>query len=320
MAVAEQPISGAGGRTAGWSPFRWLGRQPIGRLLILPALIYAIVVTQAPFILTIWYSLQRYNLQRPDQRGFAGLDNYRFIIQRDAAFREAIFNTVFFVVAVVLLSLLLGLLYAELINHRFFGRGIVRTMLITPFLVMPAAAALTWKNIMLHPVFGIVGWLMRTILPGDPSPNFLGVYPAGSVIAVMVWRWAPFMMLIILAGMQAISEEVREAARVDGATGWQEFLGITLPQLWRFITLGGLLGTVYVINEIDAIYIMTKGGPSNATTTLPYLVFRKSIEGSNVGQGAALGVIVVAMSIVLITILIRFLDRMMRGSYADGRV
>ena len=146
MAVAERRVERVGGRPAAPSLLQRLGNQPVGRLLILPALIYAIVVTQLPFILTVWYSLQRWNLNRPRQRGFAGFDNYKTLLTRDQAFREALVNTAVFLVAAVLLSLLLGLLYAELVNHRFPGRGIVRTLLITPFLIMPAAAALNWKN------------------------------------------------------------------------------------------------------------------------------------------------------------------------------
>jgi len=291
---------------------RRIGNQPIGRLLILPALIYAILVTQAPFLLTLWYSLQRWNLNRPERRGFAGIDNYRFLFTRDPAFPEAAFNTAAFVVTAVLASLLLGLLYAELVNHRFPGRGIVRTLLITPFLIMPAAAALTWKNQMLNPNFGVVDWLFRTALPGNISPNWLGDFPAGSIIIVLVWRWAPFMMLILLAGMQSISEEVREAVRVDGATAWQEFRDITLPHLTRFMQLGGLLGTVFIVQEIDPIYIMTKGGPGNATTTLPYLVYEKARESFNVGLGAASGVVVVLISIVIITFLLRVLNRLIQ--------
>jgi sorbitol/mannitol transport system permease protein len=313
MAVGESALERPAGRSARFPPARWLRNQPVGRLLILPALIYAIVVTQAPFVLTVWYSLQRYNLQRPDRRGFVGIDNYRTVLERDPAFREAVVNTVFFVVAAVMLSLLLGLFYAELVNHRFPGRGVVRTMLITPFLIMPVAAALNWKNMMLNPNFGVVDWVIGAVLPGKPSPNWLGEYPAASIITVLTWRWAPFMMLILLAGMQSISEEVREAVRVDGATAWQEFRDITLPHLYRFLQLGGLLGTVFIIQEVDPIYMMTKGGPGNATTTLPYLVFRKAIEGSNIGLAAAVGVIVVVLSIVAITLLLRALDRMMRG-------
>ncbi len=313
MAVVQSGMRPAAGRQASPSFLHCLLHQPLGRLLVLPAIIFAVIVTQAPFLLTIWYSLQRWNLQRPDRRGFAGLDNYRTILTRDPSFREAMVNTVVFVVAAVLLSLLLGLLYAELVNRKFPGRGIVRTLLITPFLIMPVAAALTWKNMMLNPIYGVVDWVTRTALPGNPSPNWLGHFPEQSIIAVLVWRWAPFMMLILLAGMQSISEEVREAVRVDGATAWQEFRDITMPHLYRFMQLGGLLGTVFIIQEVDPLYMMTKGGPGNATTTLPYLVYRKAIEGSNVGQGAALGVIVVLLSIVVITLLLRALDRMMRG-------
>ncbi|MGH2531144.1 MAG: carbohydrate ABC transporter permease [Thermomicrobiales bacterium] len=313
MASTETRLERVSGQRAKGSLIHRLGKQPPGRLLVLPALIYAIVVTQAPFILTLWYSFQRWNLQRPERRGFIGLDNYHTILTRDPAFREALVNTVVFVVAAVLLSLLLGLFYAELVNHRFPGRGIVRTLLITPFLIMPVAAALNWKNMMLNPNFGVVDWVLRTTLPGNPSPNWLGHYPEASVIGVLVWRWAPFMMLILLAGMQSISEEVREAARVDGATVWQEFRDITLPHLSRFLQLGGLLGAVFIVQEVDPLYMMTKGGPGNATTTLPYLVFRKAIEGSNVGLAAAVGVIVVVLSIIAITLLLRALDRMMRG-------
>lgn len=312
MAIAETPTRRRTLLRAAPAAKRGLGDHEIGRLLVMPALIFAILVTQAPFLLTIWYSLQRWNLNRPERRAFVGFDNYIFLVTRDPAFLEAITNTVVFVVGSVLASLALGLLYAELVNHRFPGRGIVRTMLITPFLIMPAAAALTWKNQLLNPNYGVVDWTVNTVLPGNPGPSWLDEFPMLSVIAVIVWRWAPFMMLILLAGMQSISEEVREAARVDGATAKQEFLDITLPQLWRFMQLGGLLGTVFIVQEIDPIFMMTGGGPGDATTTLPYYVYEKARESFDIGRGAALGVIVVLMSIVVITLLVRALDRMLQ--------
>ncbi|MDF3016957.1 MAG: sugA 1 [Thermomicrobiales bacterium] len=311
MAIAETPTRTRTLPRTAPAVRRRLPDHEVGRLLVLPALIFAVLVTQAPFLLTIWYSLQRWNLNRPERRAFVGLDNYVFLLTRDPAFLEAILNTAVFVVGAVLASLALGLLYAELVNHRFPGRGIVRTMLITPFLIMPAAAALTWKNQLLNPNYGVVDWAINTTLPGNPGPSWLDQFPMLSVIAVVVWRWAPFMMLILLAGMQSISEEVREAARVDGATTKQEFLDITLPQLWRFIQLGGLLGTVFIVQEIDPIFMMTGGGPGDATTTLPYLVYEKARESFDIGRGAALGVIVVLISIVAITFLVRVLDRML---------
>ncbi|MDQ3693067.1 MAG: sugar ABC transporter permease [Chloroflexota bacterium] len=288
-----------------------VANQPIGRLLLLPALAYAILVTQAPFLYTLWLSFERWNLNRPNLRGFTGLGNYELLLFRDPAFWQSILNTFIIVVAAVVLSMAFGLFYAELVNHKFLGRGVVRTMLITPFLIMPVAAALHWKNQMLNPIYGVVNWVL-SFVPGSFSPNWLGTFPEQSIIAVLVWRWAPFMMLILLAGMQSISEETREAVRVDGATAWREFRDITLPHLYRFFQLGGLLATVFIVQEIDPIYMMTKGGPGNATTTLPYLVYRKAIEGSNVGLGAATGVITVLLSIVAITLLLRALDRMLR--------
>ncbi len=311
MAVAESPtLPVAAPRVAPPAPRR-LAEHEIGRLLVMPALIFAILVTQAPFLLTIWYSFQRWNLNRPERRGFVGLDNYVFLLTRDPAFFEVIRNTVVFVVGAVIASLALGLLYAELVNHRFPGRGIVRTMLITPFLIMPAAAALTWKNQLLNPTYGVVDWTINITLPGSPGPSWLEDFPMFSVVVVVIWRWAPFMMLILLAGMQSISEEVREAARVDGATARQEFVDITLPHLWRFMQLGGLLGTVFIVQEIDPIFMMTGGGPGDATTTLPYMVYEKARESFDIGRGAALGVIVVLISMVAITFLVRLLDRML---------
>lgn len=311
MAIADLGTTTGAKAERGGSLRQTVTNQPIGRLLLLPALAYAILVTQAPFLYTLWLSFERWNLNRPNLRGFTGLGNYELLLFRDAAFWQSILNTFIIVVAAVVLSMALGLFYAELVNHKFLGRGVVRTMLITPFLIMPVAAALHWKNQMLNPIYGVVNWVL-SFVPGSFSPNWLGTFPEQSIIAVLVWRWAPFMMLILLAGMQSISEETREAVRVDGATAWREFRDITLPHLYRFFQLGGLLATVFIVQEIDPIYMMTKGGPGNATTTLPYLVYRKAIEGSNVGLGAATGVITVLLSIVAITLLLRALDRMLR--------
>ena len=314
MAIVETPA-----RTRASPPettTRRLQDYEIGRLLVLPALIFAILVTQAPFLLTIFYSLQRWNLNRPDQRSFVGFANYVFLVTREPAFWTAIVNTILFVVGAVAISLLLGLLFAELVNHRFPGRGIVRTMLITPFLIMPAISALTWKHQLLNPSFGVINWFLRTISGGAWSPDWLSNLPAVSVVAALVWRWAPFMMLILLAGMQSISEEVREAARVDGATAWQEFRDITLPHLSRFIYLAGLLGSVFIAQENEPIFIMTEGGPGDATTTLPYLIYEKTRESFDIGRGSALGVIVVLMTIVVVTWLVKFLDRMLERQEA----
>jgi sorbitol/mannitol transport system permease protein len=294
----------------------------VGRWLVAPAFIYAVVVTQLPFFVALYDSSFRWNLMRPDRKKNIGLQNYKDLISSltsssdPYAFRAAIVNSFIFTVAAVVFSLLLGLLFAELVNHRFPGRNIVRTMLITPFLVMPVAGALGWKNLMMDPDFGVINWVFRTLHLGS-GPVWLAHLPRQSIIIMLVWRWAPFMMLILLAGMQSIDEEVREAARVDGATATQEFFGITLPHLYRFMQLGALLGSVYIVQETDAIFVTTQGGPGTLTTNLPYLVYETAVRGSQVGRGAAMGIVVVAMTIVAMTFLLRALDRMLRSQYGS---
>jgi len=317
MATAEEQLSTAGASSV-QGALATRRTSSVGRWLVAPALIYAIIVTQVPFALTLYYSTFRWNLLRPELKSRVWLENYRRTLFDDTIFREATINTLIFTIGAVAISLLLGLLYAELVNHRFPGRGIVRTMLITPFLVMPVAGALGWKNMMFDPDFGIINWLLRSIPGVDWNPVWLAHYPRQSIIIMLVWRWAPFMMLILLAGMQSIDEEVREAARVDGASAVEEFISITMPHLYRFMQLGAILGAIYIVQEFDAIFMTTQGGPGTLTTNLPYYVYETAIRGSQVGRGAAIGVIVVVLTIIVMTALLRLLDRMLRGTYADS--
>ena len=322
MAVAEEGLTAAGARSAAQvaEPRRYF---TVGRWLVAPAFLYAVIVTQLPFFVALYDSTFRWNLMRPDRKANIGLQNYRDLISsltKDSdpyAFRAAIVNSVIFTVAAVILSLLLGLAYAELVNHRFPGRNIVRTMLITPFLVMPVAGALGWKNLMMDPDFGVINWVFRELHLGS-GPVWLAHLPRESIIIMLVWRWAPFMMLILLAGMQSIDEEVREAARVDGANPFQEFISITLPHLLRFMQLGALLGSVYIVQETDAIFVTTQGGPGTLTTNLPYVVYETAVRGSQVGRGAAMGVVVVLLTIIAMTFLLRALDRLLRSHYGTG--
>lgn len=282
-----------------------------GKWLVAPAVVYAIIVTQLPFVLTIWYSLLRWNLLRPDNVQFAGLDNYAFVITADPVFWSALINTLILTVGAVILALIFGMIFAELVNHRYPGRGIVRTMFITPFLIMPVVSALTWKNMMLNPVFGVVDYLMQLVRL--PAVDWLAQFPLAAITGIVVWRWAPFMMLILLAGMQSISDEIREAARVDGVSAIEEFRFIVLPHLNRFIQLGALLGSVYIVQEFDSIYMTTQGGPGTASTNLPFLIYQIAFAKKDVGEASALGVLVVIMTIIAVQYLLRVLSRLTEG-------
>jgi sorbitol/mannitol transport system permease protein len=283
----------------------------VGKTLTSGAVIYAIIVTQLPFLVTLWYSVLRWNLLRPDNIQFAGIDNYIFVVTSDPVFPVAVINTVLLTAGSVVLALVVGLGYAELVNHRYPGRGIVRTLLITPFLVMPVVGALTWKNMMLNPVFGVVDYLMQ--LARLPAVDWLAQFPLPTIMGMVVWRWAPFMMLILLAGMQSLSDEIREAARVDGVSAIQEFRYIVLPHLSRFIQLGGLLGSVYIVQEFDSIYMTTQGGPGTASTNLPFLIYQAAFAKKDVGEASALGVLVVIMTIIATRYLLRVLSKLFEG-------
>src|SRR5215813_3569300 len=308
MALQQQALTLQRRRVPSLPLISALNNWSIGKTLVAPAVIYAIIVTQLPFVITVWYSLLRWNLLRPESIQFAGLDNYLFVLTADPIFPFALINTVILTAGSVLASLVVGLLFAELVNHRYPGRGIVRTMFITPFLIMPVVSALTWKNMMLNPVFGVIDYLMQLVKL--PAVDWLAQFPLFAITGIVVWRWAPFMMLILLAGMQSLSDEIREAARVDGVTAIQEFRFIVLPHLNRFIQLGALLGSVYIVQEFDSIYMTTQGGPGSASTNLPFLIYQIAFAKKDVGEASALGVMVVVLTVIAVQYLLRVLRKL----------
>jgi sorbitol/mannitol transport system permease protein len=160
-------------------------------------------------------------------------------------------------------------------------------------------------------VFGVVDYLMQ--LAHLPAVDWLAQFPLAAITGIVVWRWAPFMMLILLAGMQSLSDEVREAARVDGVSAVQEFRYIVLPHLNRFIQLGALLGSVYIVQEFDSIYMTTQGGPGTASTNLPFLIYQAAFAKKDVGEASALGVMVVILTIIATQYLLRVLSRLFEG-------
>ncbi|RZU63545.1 carbohydrate ABC transporter permease [Zhihengliuella halotolerans] len=276
------------------------------RLPLLPALIFTIIVTQIPFAMTIWYSLRSWNLLRPDGETFVWFQNFVDIFA-DSTFRGAAVNSILITLGCVFASLILGTLFAILLDREFLGRGIVRTLLITPFLIMPAATSMLWSVSMLNPSFGLLNWVIGLV--GIGPIDFTSQLPLFSVIMALVWQWTPFMMLLILAGLQAQPKDVLEAASLDGAGWGKTFLFVTLPQLRRYIELAVLLGAIYVVNTFDQIYLMTAGGPGTASANLPFYIYQRAFLGFDVGQAAAMGVVTVIATIIIATFALRLIFR-----------
>ena len=280
---------------------RWQRRLPL-----LPALVYTIVVTQVPFLVTLWYSFQSYFWDQPGGAHFTGLSNYRAVFT-NPTFRGSVVRSVVMTASAVIVAMILGIAFAVLLDRKFFGRGVVRTLIITPFLVMPAAAALVWGSPMLDPNFGLLNYLLAPF--GVNHVAWLSTHALGSVIVVMIWQWTPFMTLIVLAGLQSQPTETLEAAKVDGAGALATFRELTLPHLRPYIELGILLGSIYVVNVFDAVRLMTNGGPGTSTTNLPFFLYQEVNNAFDVGGAAAAGVVTVFLTIIVATFALRMFAR-----------
>ncbi|TME23417.1 MAG: sugar ABC transporter permease [Chloroflexi bacterium] len=302
MSILRSVVGIGGARDSAASVSRrdaWARRLPL-----LPAFIYVFLVTQIPFVLTIYYSFFSWNLLKPGSFRFSGLDNYLLLVT-DESVRIAIWNTVLLTVSVIAISVILGMAVAMLLNSEIFGKGILRTLMIAPFLIMPTAGALIWKHTLLNPLYGLLPYVLGPL--GLGRVDWVGQFPMVTVVIVEVWRWTPFMMLIILAGLQSQNPEVLEAARVDGANAFQSFRRITLPLARPFIELGALLGSLFVVQTYDSIYMLTYGGPGEDTTNIPFLLYKVAFQGYSIGQASAIGVVAVIFTIIIATFALRTL-------------
>ena len=282
------------------------------RLPLLPALLVMIVLTQVPFVMSVYYSLTDWHVVPPGPREFIGLHNYGTLFS-DGFFRSAVWVSVKLTVIPVVCALLLGTAFAVLLDRKFFGRGLIRTLLITPFLLMPVVVGLIWKNQMFNDLYGVINWLIGKL--GGTPLDFVSRYPTWAIAVTLIWQWTPFMMLIMLAGLQSQPEEVVEAAKVDGATPWGIFRQLTVPHLRPYGELGILLGTIYLIQVYDLVAVMTGGGPGS--TNVPYFVFQRSIGGGwEFGQASAYSIVVVIASIIIATLSLRVLSGLLKGEEA----
>jgi sorbitol/mannitol transport system permease protein len=278
---------------------------------VLPALVFSIVLTQIPFVVTIIFSMLNWNQLRPSEIGFNWFQNY-VVVFTGPDFVPSLISTVTITGSSVILSLLIGLGFAVLLDRKFVGRGIARTLIITPFLVMPAAAALIWKWSMLDVNVGMVNFALNLV--GLPSIAWNTDFPVATIVILLTWQFTPFMMLILLAGLQSQSREVLEAASVDGSGPWRTFRWITLPYLRQYIEVAALLGTIMLLQVFDPIAIMTKG--TGGTKTLSYLLYERAFIGLNIGEAAAFGVVTVVVTMLVATIALRTLFRV----FIEGKI
>jgi multiple sugar transport system permease protein len=273
---------------------------------MLPALLFLLAVSIAPLLYSLVVSFLRYNLMNPDRRGFIGLRNFRLLLE-SPDFWNSLFVTLKFVAIAVSVELLLGLGLALVLSRELPGMGLFRSLILVPLALAPVVVGLLWR-FMLGTEYGILNFLISAI--GFSRTDFLSnTTLALPVIALVdVWQWTPFMFLILLAAIQALPHDPYEAAAIDGASTWETIVHITLPQLKYPILVALLLRTIDAFRVYDLIFMMTRGGPVNATDTLSWSVYNVGFRTFNMGYAAALSWIMLIIVTIVVTIFIRLLS------------
>jgi sorbitol/mannitol transport system permease protein len=278
----------------------------IGRLLLSPAVGLLFVWMIVPLAMTIYFSTLHYNLLNPGMEQFVGLDNYTYFLT-DPAFLASLYNTLVLVGSVLVLSIGLGILVALLLDQVVVGRSIVRLMVIAPFFVMPTVSALVWKNLLMHPVSGLLAWVATSL--GLAPIDWFAEMPLLAVILIVAWQWLPFATLILLTALQSLDEEQKEAAEMDGASALSSFVYVTLPHLARPITVVILIETIFLLTVFAEIFVTTGGGPGLATTNIAFLIYSQALIQYDVGSASAGGMVAVVIANILAFFLVRIVGR-----------
>ena len=276
------------------------------RLMVAPSVILLFIWMIVPLAMTLFFSFRLYRLLSPDRTGWVGFNNYVWFLN-SPDFWLAIWNTLALVGGVLVITVVLGILIALLIDQPVKGQGVLRILVIAPFFVMPPVAASIWENLFMHPQNGLFAAISRGF--GAEPILFLEQHPMPSVIAIVAWEWLPFATLILLTAMQSLSSEQLEAAEMDGASAFSRFRYIILPHLTRAITAVVLIQTIFLLGIFGEIYTTTQGGPGSASTTLPYMIFKQAIVAKDIGRAAAGGIIAVILANIVAVFLMRGLGK-----------
>jgi sorbitol/mannitol transport system permease protein len=277
----------------------------LARALLAPAVGTLFLWMIVPLLMTIYFSLIRYNLLQPEVTGFAGLSNYEFFVT-DPSFSAAVLNTLLLLGSVIIITVVGGLFLALLINAPFPGRSLVRNLLISPFFVMPTVNALLWKHMMMNPIYGVLAQLWQ--LFGLTPVDWLTDLPLGSVI-IISWQWLPFATLIFITALQSLDQEQLEAARIDGATGLQQYRYIYLPHMARSVAVVIMIEMIFLISVFAEIYTTTGGGPGDASTNVAFLIFKQALLNFDAGVASAGALFAVLLANVAAIFLIRLVGK-----------
>jgi len=286
------------------------GAQPVSRFLpralLAPAVVTLFLWMIVPLVMTIYFSLIRYNLMQPGETGFAGLANYEFFVT-DPSFGTAVMNTLLLLGSVIAITVVGGVALALMIDEPFPGRGLVRVLLISPFFVMPTVNALLWKHMMMNPIYGVLADVWRFF--GAEPVDFMTDWPLGSVIVMVAWQWLPFATLIFMTALQSMNREELEASRMDGANWLQQLRYLYIPHLGRSIAVVVMIEMIFLMSVFAEIFTTTGGGPGDASTNVAFLIFKQALLNFDAGVASAGALFAVLLANIAAVFLIRLIGK-----------
>ncbi|MCH9853763.1 MAG: sugar ABC transporter permease [Alphaproteobacteria bacterium] len=276
-----------------------------GMLFILPAFIYLLLITIIPTIMLLRYAFSDWEIGDFGGIQYVGFETFQQVLANPITvdnFRA----TIVFVVSAVVIELILGLLIALALVKNFRGATLIRTLMIAPVISVPIGVGFIWRYI-LHPDLGVMNWAMAKF--GLPYIQWFGAKPWAmwSVVIADIWQWTPFVMLILLAGLVTIPQSLYEAAEMDGATKFQQFIHVTLPLLLPTIIVATILRFIWAMKSFDTIFAMTRGGPGTYTSILNFEIYKEAFQKFHTSYAAALSVLLLIVVIIMTKIAVSFM-------------
>jgi multiple sugar transport system permease protein len=295
------------GRTSRFS-FVFDRPRVLGSMFLAPAILYISALVGVPFLLAVYYALSAYTIYNPSYH-FVGLRNFIEVVQSDI-FRSALLNTFIFTICSQILGLILGKFGALLLLRPFPGRKIVRALIVLPWCVPIALATVAWEW-MFDSLYSVINWLLMAVGLVNPAtaPQWLGDPHLAMlcVIIVNAWRFFPFAIVIFLAGITAVPQDVLDAATIDGAGFWRRNYQIIVPIIAPIVVVGLIFGTVFTFTDLSIVYLLTNGGPANATQVLGNLGFQIGILSGDVAHGAAVSLFMFPVLLGLVVLMLRYI-------------
>jgi multiple sugar transport system permease protein len=294
------------------SRFRFIldRRDVLGAILVAPAVLYVLVLVGVPFLMAVYYSVSAYTIYDPSWR-FVGLSNIEDLIE-NPVFRQTLYNTFIFTFGSQILGLILGKFGALVLLRPFPGRKFVRAMIILPWAVPIALATVAWQW-MFDSLYSVINWTLIAlgVIDRSQAPNWLGNPDLAmlSVIVVNAWRFFPFAIVIFLAGITAVPQDVIDAAIVDGAGFWRRNYQIIMPMILPIVAIGLVFGIVFTFTDLSIVFLMTMGGPVGATSVLGFAGFQTGIVSGDVAHGAAISLFMLPVLLIVVVAMLRFIRR-----------